>query len=58
MIAEELGIDPVEIRLKNARQSGEQLPNGDNVHNCGLSECIEQAAEHTQFLRKYGKEKR
>ena len=58
IIAEELGIDPVEIRLKNARQPGEQLPNGDNVHNCGLSECIEQAAEHTQFLRKYGKEKK
>jgi CO/xanthine dehydrogenase Mo-binding subunit len=58
MIAEELGIDPVEIRLKNARQSGEQLPNGDNVHNCGLSECIQQAAEHTQFLTKYGKEKK
>jgi CO/xanthine dehydrogenase Mo-binding subunit len=57
-IAEELGIDPVEIRLKNARQTGEQLPNGDNVHNCGLSECIEKAAEHTQFLRKYGKEKK
>lgn len=36
MIAEDLGIDPVEIRLKNARVSGEQLPNGDNVHNCGL----------------------
>ena len=54
MIAEELGIDPVEIRLKNARVSGEQLPNGDNVHNCGLIECIQKAAEHTQFKQKYG----
>ncbi|MBI4633453.1 MAG: molybdopterin-dependent oxidoreductase [Deltaproteobacteria bacterium] len=54
MIAEELEIDPVEIRLKNARQSGERLPNGDNVHNCGLTQCIEKAAEHTRFREKYG----
>ena len=54
MIAEELGIDPVEIRLKNARLSGEQLPNGDNVHNCGLIDCIQKAAEHTEFKQKYG----
>lgn len=54
MIAEDLGIDPVEIRLKNARVSGEQLPNGDNVHNCGLIDCIQKAAEHTQFKQKYG----
>ncbi len=54
MIAEELGIDPIEIRLKNAREAGEQLPNGDNVHNCGLKECIHKVAEHTQFKDKYG----
>jgi 4-hydroxybenzoyl-CoA reductase subunit alpha len=54
MIAEELKLDPVEIRLKNARQPHEQLPNGDNVHNCGLSECIRKVADHTQFLTKYG----
>jgi CO/xanthine dehydrogenase Mo-binding subunit len=55
MIAEQLNVDPMEIRLKNARQPGEQLPNGDNVHNCGLSECIVKAAAHTDFLKKYGK---
>ena len=53
MIAEALNIDPIEIRLKNARHSNEQLPNGDNVHNCGLSDCIRKAAEHTEFKRKY-----
>ncbi|MBW2207748.1 MAG: molybdopterin-dependent oxidoreductase [Deltaproteobacteria bacterium] len=54
MIAEELGIDPIEIRLKNARDAGERLPNGDNVHNCGLKDCIKNAAEYTQFKGKYG----
>ena len=55
MIAEELGMDPIEIRLKNARQSGEMLPNGDNVHNCGLSDSIRMAADHTDFKAKHGK---
>ena len=53
MIAEELGLDPVEIRLRNARRPGEELPNGDNVHNCGLVECIEKAAEHTRFRERH-----
>ena len=55
MIAEELGIDPVEIRLKNARQKGDILPNQDPVRNCGLVECIEKVAETTQFKAKYGR---
>lgn len=55
MIAEALGIDPVEIRLKNARQPGDILPNEDSVRNCGLMKCIEKAAEATQFKEKYGK---
>jgi CO/xanthine dehydrogenase Mo-binding subunit len=53
MIAEELGIDPIEIRLRNARQKGEILPNGDSTRNAGLVECIEEAARATVFQRKY-----
>jgi 4-hydroxybenzoyl-CoA reductase subunit alpha len=55
MIAEELGLDPIAIRLKNARKPGEQLPNGDNVHNCGLRECIQKADAHTRFRETYGR---
>lgn len=54
-IAEELGIDPVTIRLRNARAPWEALPNGDNVHECGLLECIKVAGEKSDFLTKYGK---
>ncbi|MCG6878233.1 MAG: xanthine dehydrogenase family protein molybdopterin-binding subunit [Deltaproteobacteria bacterium] len=54
MIAEELGLDPIEIRLKNARDSGEMLPNGDNVHNCGLKDCLKDIARHTDFKEKFG----
>ncbi len=52
MIAAELGISPIDIRLKNARISGEMLPNGDNVHNCGLKDCILDIAKHTDFKEK------
>lgn len=58
MIAEELGIDPVEIRLKNARRPGELLPNGDSVKNFGLIECINEVAKKTDFRNKYGAGKR
>jgi CO/xanthine dehydrogenase Mo-binding subunit len=53
MIAEELGIDPITIRLRNARKPGKVLPNGDNIKKAGLIECIHQAAEKTDFVKKY-----
>jgi CO/xanthine dehydrogenase Mo-binding subunit len=53
MIAAELGIDPIAIRLKNARKPGEVLPNGDNTGNAGLIECISRAAEKCDFINKY-----
>ncbi|MHB8766601.1 MAG: xanthine dehydrogenase family protein molybdopterin-binding subunit [Deferrisomatales bacterium] len=58
MIAEELGLDPVELRLRNARRPGEELPNGDNVHNCGLIPCIEQAADAIRLRERYGSARR
>ncbi len=56
-MADELGIDPIEIRLKNARRPGEILPNGDTVRNAGIVECIEKAAGRNDFLKKYNSEK-
>lgn len=53
MIAEELGIDPIDFRLRNTRKPGEMLPNGDSVKNFGLSECINKAAARTDFQNKY-----
>ena len=52
MIADELGIDPMEIRLRNARHPQEELPNQDNTHNYGMRDCIVKAAEHTDFIAK------
>jgi len=49
IIAEKLELDPIEFRLKNARVPQEELPNRDNVHNCGLIDCIKQAALKTDY---------
>ncbi|MBI4595199.1 MAG: molybdopterin-dependent oxidoreductase [Candidatus Tectomicrobia bacterium] len=43
MIAEHLGIDPVEIRRKNAVYSGYITPNGMKVRSCGLQDSIKEA---------------
>jgi CO/xanthine dehydrogenase Mo-binding subunit len=57
MIAEALGIDPITIRLRNAREPGEQMPNGDNTHRGGLIDCITLAAEKSDFLAKAGRDR-
>jgi CO/xanthine dehydrogenase Mo-binding subunit len=57
MIAEALGIDPITIRLRNARAPGEQMPNGDNTHRGGLIDCITLAAEKSDFLAKVGRDR-
>ncbi|MEJ2023790.1 MAG: xanthine dehydrogenase family protein molybdopterin-binding subunit [Deltaproteobacteria bacterium] len=55
MLGEELGIDPVTMRLRNARQTGEYTPTGSYVSSCGLTECIEKAALKSGWKEKYGK---
>ena len=47
IIAEKLGIDPVEIRLKNIFRSGEKTVSGAVIRGAGLSECIEQAVRQS-----------
>jgi 4-hydroxybenzoyl-CoA reductase subunit alpha len=55
MIAEELGIDPVEMRLKNALRTGDTQATGSRIISCGLSEAMEQAAEESGWKHKRGK---
>ena len=62
MIAEELGIDPVEIRLRNAIKNpkpGKMYETINKLHlaTCGVEECIEKAAEAINWKEKK-KEKR
>jgi len=54
MLAHELGMDPVEFRLKNANQPGDVTGQGVKITTCGLSECIQKAAENIGWKEKRG----
>jgi 4-hydroxybenzoyl-CoA reductase subunit alpha len=45
MAAEDLGLDPIEIRLSNALQSGETTGNEFKITSCGLTESLVTARE-------------
>jgi len=53
MIAQELGMDPMEIRLKNVNKPEDITTSGAKIHSCGLEECIRQAAQESKW--NYGK---
>ncbi|MBU2453437.1 MAG: molybdopterin-dependent oxidoreductase, partial [Proteobacteria bacterium] len=55
MIADHLGIDPVEIRLRNSRQPGEYTSTGSLVSSCAMDETIHKAVEKSKFKEKWGK---
>jgi len=44
-MAEKLGIDPVELRLKNAVEEGSASATGQVLHSVGLKETLRRAAE-------------
>jgi CO/xanthine dehydrogenase Mo-binding subunit len=44
ILAEKLGIDPVEIRAKNILKEGEFNSQGEIVHSIGQEECLKKAA--------------
>ncbi|MBI4317718.1 MAG: xanthine dehydrogenase family protein molybdopterin-binding subunit [Chloroflexi bacterium] len=47
--AEKLGLDPVEIRLKNATRQGDVTAHGWEIKSCGLTQCIETAAKNSAW---------
>ena len=55
LIGSELGIDPVTMRLRNARQAGDYTPTRSFVPSCGMTETIEKTAEQAGWKEKWGK---
>ena len=49
---EELGLDPLEVRVKNAVQTGDTLLNGAKVYSCGYTECLEMVGEKSGWKEK------
>lgn len=54
-MAKDLGMDPVEIRLKNARKTGDVLHSKSKITSFPLSETIEKAAAASGWKEKRGK---
>lgn len=52
MIAEELGIDPVEMALKNGLRTGDVSAAGFKIISSGFHECVRKVAEITGWMEK------
>jgi len=55
MMADDLGIDPVEIRLRNAMEANSQTCNELDIHSCAFRQTLEQVREKSGWSKKYGK---
>lgn len=45
MLAEKLGMDPVEFLMKNVVQEGDKILTGMTMHKTGIKECIEKVTQ-------------
>jgi 4-hydroxybenzoyl-CoA reductase subunit alpha len=52
MAAEEMGIDPIDLRLKNAMVSGDEIPDVATISSCGFIESLKEVARMSNWKRK------
>ena len=52
MAAEELGIDPIDLRIKNAMKTGDEIPDVATISSCGFIESLKKVAEMSGWKRK------
>ncbi len=57
ILAEEISMDALELRLKNCNESGEVTPQGMEVTTCGLRECLEAVANKIDWPNKRNRRK-
>ena len=55
MAAEKLGIDPIEMRLKNIMATGDMTVNELDMSSLGMKECIEAVEQSSSWKEKKGK---
>jgi 4-hydroxybenzoyl-CoA reductase subunit alpha len=55
VIAEELGMDPIELRLKNMMSAGDVTCNDLNMSSLGMKECIEAVRDGSGWKEKKGR---
>lgn len=52
MAAEVIGMDPLDVRIKNAVETGDVTDNGFILSSCHLKECLETAAKKSGWKKK------
>lgn len=52
LIAADLGIDPIDIRRKNAMYPGYEVPGQAKIQSCGLKQCLDKIEEWIKSRRK------
>jgi len=52
-LAEAIGMDPLEFRLKNAHEPGEVTAQGLHFKTCGFKECLRTAAARSDFQNRH-----
>jgi xanthine dehydrogenase molybdenum-binding subunit len=57
-LAEEAGIDPLEMRLRNANVPNDLTPMGLQITTCGLDQCLRTVAERLDWNEKRGQGRR
>ncbi len=55
IIADDLGLDPVEIRMRNAMTPDSRTCNELDIHSCEFKATLEKAAGKAKWREKYGK---
>jgi len=52
MAAEDLGIDPIDLRIKNAMVEGDVIPDVATISSCGFIQSLQEAARMSDWKRK------
>jgi len=55
MIAQDLGLDPIEIRLRNAMTPNSRTCNDLDIRSCEFKKTLEEVAKKSGWREKYGK---
>lgn len=54
-LAAKLGLDPIDIRRRNAMSAGERTVNGQLVPSCGILDCLDAVERASDWRSRHGK---
>lgn len=55
IVAEELGMDPLDLKIKNGLRAGDVTASGLRMKSGSIEECLTKIAEKSEWKKKYGK---